>query len=116
MRLVVAMAVMLAAILGSWWYMLHDFREHATAMQRLQNQVSVLVNQLVATDQAMRQVSALRQEVESARRENDARVQEALGMCGIERFDYLERLLEEDRDRRGACTTHSPASAAGALQ
>lgn len=102
MKIFIACVVMLVAIVGCWWYTMNHMRESALLLQRYQQDIEALQIQQQRTEEALAKVEALRNEVAEARRENQSRLMESLGLYGDDRFDYLERLLNEDACRRAA--------------
>lgn len=115
MKLFIVMLVMLAAILGFWWWTWTDLRNTSVELAQCRSEVAGLRGQVEKTEKFLLDVEGLRREVEVARQENAAKFLEAMGLYGNERLDYLERMLREDAERRCPVSSSPAYGVAGAV-
>lgn len=108
-RCVVVALVVLAVLAGLYWWMLGDYRDTKVELARLTAKMAVIEKNQRETERIIKALDRLKIEVEDAREETNAQLQDSYDLTGDERLDYLKRLLKEDRDRRNG------GSAAGAL-
>ena len=111
MKTLIAVCIMLATIVGVWWWTLAHIHESAEQMALYRKQITELQVQLKKTEEALARMEGLRNEIAEARRENQNRLLEAMGLHGNDRFDYLERLLRQDACRRADAPAANPAGA-----
>lgn len=80
--------------------LLWDFSRTHSELDAAKRELAVLSERMDAADRVLRSLGELRNEIEIARRENVDKLAQSFDVTGDERYDYLDRLLTEDADRR----------------
>lgn len=106
---VIAAVVCACALCGA---LLWDYVSTHSELDAAKRDLSVLTARMDAADKVLRSLGELRNEIEIARRENHAKLDESFDITGDARYDYLDKLLTEDADRR---KNRGGAASGGAL-
>lgn len=100
-RLVLVIIILFIGTLGFWWWGLTDYRETALAVANLRVEMEKMKAHVQETERVLAAVESLKVAIQDGRRASDAALEESQCYIGNERLDRLERLLQEDLDRRG---------------
>lgn len=104
-RLNIVLVILFCGALGFWWWGLSDYRETTVAVADLKIQMAKMQAHVQETERVLAAVESLKLTIQSARSETDAALEDSRCYIGIERLDRLERLLQQDLDRRGSDNT-----------
>lgn len=107
-RLAVVLFVMLAAVLGFWWWTLSDYRAMSAEVAQLRQDVTIMRRHISESERVLTAVSRLEMEVRGARMESDRQLELAEGLDGDDFYDALDQLLYEDRTRRDRIDSSCP--------
>lgn len=100
-RLSVILVVLFCGALGFWWWGLNDYRDTVAAVADLKIEMAKMKAHVRETERVLAAVESLKATIQNARSESDAALEDSKCFIGVERLDRLERLLQEDLDRRG---------------
>lgn len=107
-RLAVVLFVMLAAVLGLWWWIVSDYRAMTAEVTQLRQTVGDMKKHMAESERVLAAVSRLEMEVRGARMESDRALEAAEGLDGDDFYDALDELLYEDRARRDSIDATCP--------
>lgn len=97
------LVVLFAGVMGFWWWGLNDYRETAATVDRLEADMDKMRAHVAETERVLAAIDSLKEAVQNARKDADEALEDSRRYNGCERLDKLERLLEEDLDRRRSC-------------
>lgn len=100
LRLVVVCIVILAAILGFYWYTLSDYRSMSASVIQLEANMAKMQKHVLTSEEILKGLESLTKEVHNAREATEEQLERASTLDGDARYDELIRLLNEDRVRR----------------
>lgn len=101
-RLNIILVILFCGALGFWWWGLNDYRDTAQTVADLKIQMAKMQAHVQETERVLAAVESLKATIQSARSETDAALEDSRCYIGRERLDRLERLLQQDLDRRGS--------------
>lgn len=100
-RLNVILVALFCGALGFWWWGLNDYRDTAQTVSDLKVQMAKMQAHVQETERVLAAVESLKATIRDARSESNAALEDSKCYIGNERLDRLERLLQQDLDRRG---------------
>lgn len=112
-RLPALLVVLFCGALCLWWWGLDDYRATAASVADLKIQMAKMEEHVRETERVLAAVESLKAAIQNVRSESDAALEDSKCYIGRERIDRLERLLQQDLDRRGSDNT--AAGVAGGL-
>lgn len=113
-RLNVILIILFCGALGFWWWGWNDYRETTLAVMDLKIQMKKVQDHVKETERVLAAVESLKSTIQNARSEANAALEDSKCYIGVERLDRLERLLQDDLDRRGG--NNAAGGAASGLQ
>lgn len=82
--------------------------QHEAHLNRLQKSLEIIERQTKASEAALTKLLSVKEDVVNARRETDKKLLDGASFDGVLRYEYYDRLLREDAERR-ACSSGSQA-------
>lgn len=104
-RLNIILTVLFCGALGFWWWGLNDYRDTAQTVTELKQQMAKMQAHVRETERVLAAVESLKATIQNGRNESNAALEDSQCYFGSERLDRLERLLQQDLDRRGGGNT-----------